>query len=157
MTGLLAPSMNNLTYTFDLRPARRETAFFYVVFVAYPRIIAKFLFRRPSAQTVLYVLFSPLLGLRNLVNGLLCAFPFCPDIDYRLTLHDSHLSFGPDLERAQMANSYDNIEGLFKAGKNWIALLHDGYIVYLPPLEAGVSVANEIQQRQNAQCPAPSS
>ena len=143
--------MNDFSYSFIIRPARRETAFLHAVFFTYPRLAGRFLFcRRPTASTVLYLLFFPLLGVRNLANGILCTFPFCPDIEYRLTLHDGHLSFGPDNERAQMANAYENIEALFRVGRLWCALLHDGYIVYLPPDEAGDLAAATIKGKQNA-------
>jgi len=150
--------VSDLSYTFKLRPARREAAFFYAVFVAYPSLVGRFLFyRRPTTETILYLLFSPLLILRNLFTGILSTFPFCLDIDYQLTLHDGYLSFGPDIERAQMANSYSNIEGTFKVGSSWIALLHDGYIVYLPPGDGGQIAAQSIRSKSMAQSIGPAS
>lgn len=144
--------MSDLSYSFELRPQRRESAFFHALFLTYPGLVARYLFRRrPTVETIFYLLFSPLLALRNIANGIVCTFPFCPDITYRLTLHDSHLSFGPDLERALMANSYGAIEAVFRADKQWCALLHDGYIVYLPPAQAGESAVSAIKDKQMAQ------
>ena len=145
-------TLSDLSYHFVLRPARREAAFFHALFLTYPSLVGRYVFgRRPTGGTVLCLLFSPLLALRNFANGILCTFPFCPDIEYRLTLHDSHLSFGLDIARAQVANSYSSIEAVFKAKKHWCALLHDGYIVYLPPEEAGDSAVRTIRDKQRAQ------
>lgn len=145
--------MSDVSYTFEVKPVRREAAFLYSVFVAYPRIVGRCVFcRRHTVETIIYILlwmlFSPLFILRNMFYGVICTFPFLPDVQYRLTLHEAHLSFGIDDERLLMANAYRNVIAMFKTRQCWTALMRDGGIVYLPPGNEGDAVANAMRSRQ---------
>ncbi len=143
--------MKEIEYKFAVYPERRERTFFHVVFLAYPVIISRYLFRKkPSGEKALYILFFPVLALRNLIAGLKSHFLFRVDVSYHLILYDSHIAFGvSEGVDNLLANSYNNIWHIFKSYGSWAALLHDGWIIYLPPDKDGYSAVNFIRKKQD--------
>jgi len=137
-------------YRFTTTPERRERAFFHVFLIGYPVLICRFLFgRKPSSDTFFYIIFSPLLAVRQFFNGLAAHYLFRVDIDYHLILHDTYLAFGPAGDDDElMANSYDNVRSIFKSYRNWNLLLHDGWFIHLPHGNEGESALEFIQKKR---------
>ncbi|MDM8543026.1 hypothetical protein QUF90_18275 [Desulfococcaceae bacterium HSG9] len=143
--------MKEIEYKFTVVPERRERTFFHVIFLAYPAIIFGFLFcKKPFEEKLPYIFFFPVLALRNLIAGLKSHFLFRVDVAYCLILYDSHIAFGvsEDVDNL-LANSYNNIKRIFKSYSSWAALLHDGWIIYLPPGNEGGSAVNFIRKKRN--------
>lgn len=141
--------MGTLSYRFAIDAQRRESTFFRALFCAYPVVLGRFFFgRRPSADTVAGLLLAPLFLVRNSLTGFFST-SFCDLSDYRLGLHDHHLSFGVgDDEDRHLANRYELVIHLFQAHGAWVALLYDGYLVYLPPGPEGDEAAEVIRTRR---------
>src|SRR5437016_1980869 len=124
--------MADSCFHYRLGPARRAAVLLFAMFVSYPRLIGRFFFlKRPSTRTIVYVVLSPLLILRNLLSTFFSSYPAPVRLDYAVTLSDNHLAFGRDDDTR--ANSYASIEDSFKLGGCWTLLLHDGWLVFLPP------------------------
>lgn len=136
---------------FRLGPVRRTLALSCTLLIVYPILIGRFLFLRPpSVETVLYVILSPILILRNFLNALFSVHPLPFGVDYAVTLHDAWFSFGLDGDDDQMANHYSAIRRSFKVRGSWTLLLRDGWLVFLPPGDSGNEAMRRITARQSA-------
>jgi len=123
-------------YTFSVSGLHRWAALLYVVFVGYPRIAIRFV-RRERLECLFYLLFTPLWVPRNFLSGLISIFPLLGTMDYHLRLEEGSFSFG--YPGAEMANSYSVVQGIFQLRGREFALLHDGWLVFLPPGEVTVT------------------
>jgi len=152
MGTVVQEKMIEYEYKFTTNPERRERAFFHVFLIGYPVLIVKFLFgRKPSGDTVFYVIFFPLLAIRQLFTGLAAHCLFRVDIDYHLILYDTHLAFGPAGDKDKlMANSYASIRYIFNSYGCWNLLLHDGWFVHLHPGDEGEVALEFIRKKQES-------
>jgi hypothetical protein len=137
-------------YIFRLTSGTRWNALFCALLIAYPRVIGRYIvtsFLTP--YTLFAVVFSPLLILRNALSGFFSIYPFTPELDYVLQLDEAGFAFGP--VKAKAANSYSVVRDLFRVRGQHVALLHDGYLVFLPAGLEGSEVMNFIKERKAAQ------
>jgi len=136
------PPVDAQDFTFSVGGAHRWAALIYVLFVGYPRIITRDARREPFGF-LLRLLLAPLLVPRNVFSGLASVFPLAGKLNYHLRLEEGHFSFG--CPGAEMANHYFAVERILRLNGREVALLHDGWLVFIPP-GAEEIIANRIRK-----------
>ena len=134
-------------YTFRLTSWVRMCALICAVLIAYPRVIGSYIATKLlSFNTLMFLLFSPLIIIRNTLSTFFSIYPFSPTADYVLQLDDNGMTFGLGEPRA--GNSYSVIRDIFKVGRHSVALLHAGVLVYLPNGADGEEAKSFIQNKR---------
>ncbi len=86
--------------------------------------------------------------MHNGFTAILSNYLFRPNIDYRIILYESHIAFGVGEDSDKLlANSYESLKTFFRSHKQWAALVHSGWIIYLTPSDDGDFVKKYIEDK----------
>ena len=145
-SDLLSGSTELREYRFRINLGTRWAALLYVWFIIFPKRCFNCLLHPNLDRLLCNLILGPLFGIKRVLVNLVSIFPLSPFLEYTVRLYDQHFAFG--LEESLMANSYSVVEDIFRIGRRQVALLHDGWIVFLPMSPEGEVVVDHLRRRK---------